>query len=131
MVVFETGRDPLATRPPALTARSAPLYACWRALRRPCVSNMPLTEDGGEHQPRLGLPQGLKPDDRVFVIRFTGEVFKEYRWVLKTRGGVPRAPSRHHGASRPAAALSGAPDGQRRVNALCQPAGLPLRVADP
>lgn len=38
---------------------------------------MPLSPSGVEHQRRL-LPVGIKPTDEVMVLRFTGEVFKDY-----------------------------------------------------
>lgn len=40
---------------------------------------MPSNEDLGEHQRHLGLPEGLKGDAEVFVNRFTGEIFEDYK----------------------------------------------------
>lgn len=39
---------------------------------------MPTSEDGVEAAPRLALPQGVVGTTPCWVVRFTGEVFKDY-----------------------------------------------------
>lgn len=63
---------------------------------------MPIAENGAEHRPRLALPEGLAPGESVFKIRFTGEVFKEYRWEGWREGSnhLRPGPARRPAASR-------------------------------
>lgn len=38
---------------------------------------MPASE-GAPSQPRLELPPSLRPNEEVFVCRYTGQIFREY-----------------------------------------------------
>jgi hypothetical protein len=43
---------------------------------------MPLEASGQRHEPNHLIPEHLNELDRLFVVRFTGEVFRDYECVL-------------------------------------------------
>lgn len=82
------------------TASSAASARKYAAL---VLNNMPLDAGGQQHVPQSGTTGQLQGDEGLFVVRYTGEAFREYECVARTKPAcvrlceMPRTISRRSG----------------------------------